>query len=487
MRRIVGLVVVLVVLLAGLFGVLHVAGIDLDEIVQQVKDTAEEIAGRAGELAPHASDSGTQNGSGTQTPSPTTPPATPEDSQRRFEVYDTSPVGLRVRATPRVEDGNILGKVFDGTLLDVTGDPETGSGYEWRRVNLEGWSAADWLSGPTSVGATVTVKETGDLGLRIREQPIIGDNLLGKLYDGTRLLVTGGPAAGSGYQWWKIQLAGWCASSYLREPVPQLMPGGASETRDKELSAVKVQGRIDRLDKFLRSEIGRVSLPSDGFLLQRLLTPEIIDRSDQFYFLSMDYDYLAVRTAGFAQRWLKQGDTTMASEYVDRAWLFVRLSNNWESAAIDQLMASIDISQDMVVILAGKTAIGVAAGSAFGPAGLLASDLFEVYVDVSVDTAVRGVSTERAVRRELTELVVKQVFRLPVVKEALGEPVTQWIGNRSGLYQRLEQTMLTPEVRQEIMRVVATSAESLLIQAAGFDATWLTERILDALEETISK
>ncbi len=135
------------------------------------------------------------------------------------EVYNTGRVGLRIRTSPLIEDANILGKVFDGTKFLVVGGPERGNGYEWSKVRLEGWSAANWLSPPPAVGTSVIVQGTGDLGLRVREAPLINDNVIGKVYDGTRLVVLEGPATGSGYQWWKVNLEGWAARQYLRKPV----------------------------------------------------------------------------------------------------------------------------------------------------------------------------------------------------------------------------------------------------------------------------
>jgi len=93
-----------------------------------------------------------------------------------------------------------------------------------------------------------------------------------------------------------------------------------------------------------------------------------------------------------------------------------------------------------------------------------------------VNTAVKEFPIERAVRRQLTELIVKQLFRTKVVEDVLGEPITKHVGRESGLYQRLEQLMLKPEVRKEIMRALAEGAKYLLIKAGEIDANWLANK-----------
>jgi len=60
-------------------------------------------------------------------------------------------------------------------------------------------------------------------------------------------------------------------------------------------SIEELEQRIERLRKILLNDLQTSSLPSEGFTLQRLLAPNIIERSDQFYLLSLDYNLLAVK------------------------------------------------------------------------------------------------------------------------------------------------------------------------------------------------
>jgi len=91
--------------------------------------------------------------------------------------------------------------VFDGTKFSVLTGPQKGDSYEWLKVRLEGWVAANWLSGEPRVGASVTVKDTGNLGLWVREKYGLEGNVIGKVFDETRLMILEGPVSSHGYQW----------------------------------------------------------------------------------------------------------------------------------------------------------------------------------------------------------------------------------------------------------------------------------------------
>lgn len=230
---------------------------------------------------------------------------------------------------------------------------------------------------------------------------------------------------------------------------------------------------------------GALPLPSADAIVPRVLAPTIVDRSDQFYYLSQDYQLLSILTLRFARSWVDFGDYELAEEYIDRAFRYDRIRFSFYEGSIEQLEASIDISQNLVIVIAGETALVFAAGY-IGPAAVLASDLFQAYVDYSIDVSVRDMSVDKALRRQLTKLVVKQVFRLTTVGDALGDPVTEYVGKDSGLYQQLEGLMLTPSVRAEIVRTVANSSAKLLIQAATIDAKVLANTVIERLEKTVA-
>ncbi len=424
---------------------------------------------------------------------PSTSPGETLNPTTTVEVYETGSLGLRVRTGPSLE-ADISGSVFDGTQFIVVAEPQSGDGYHWFNVRLEGWSAANWLSGELRAGTDVSVIDTGNLGLRVRDKGGLDGDVLGKVYDETRLLVLEGPVSASGFQWWRIRLEGWSAGRYLREPISPVEDfvrpiGGEGELP----SAEELQRSIESLKNVLTMDIQAIALPSEGFTLQRWLTPNIIERSDQFYFLSLDNNILAVKSLNFAEDLLESGEIELASEYIESAWRYIKLSDMLEDGSIEQLLASVDISQDLVIAIAAKTALQFTIGyiapdlpTDLKLPGQLALNMFTTYVDYSIDTGVREVPIEIAARKQLTEIVVKGIFMIPAVRDAIGEPVTEFVGMESGLYQRLEQWMIAPEVREEIMRSVARGAESLAIKSTTYDAAYIANKVVDRLVDLVS-
>ncbi len=76
-----------------------------------------------------------------------------------------------------------------------------------------------------TIGQTVTVANTGGVGVSIRSTPEIGNNLIIIEPEGTQFLVTDGPEFGSERQWWQVQLdngaEGWAAAEFLEPVSPQ--------------------------------------------------------------------------------------------------------------------------------------------------------------------------------------------------------------------------------------------------------------------------
>ncbi len=138
--------------------------------------------------------------------------------EQTLEVHNTGQLGLRVRASPAIRDDNVIGKLFDGTIVDAEAATRQAGGYTWRRVRLEGWAASNWFSPQPAPGLTVQVRGTQTVGLRIRTTPEIQTgNMRGKVYDGTWMEVLDGPRSANNYQWWRVSLQGWSAIDYLRE------------------------------------------------------------------------------------------------------------------------------------------------------------------------------------------------------------------------------------------------------------------------------
>ena len=242
----------------------------------------------------------------------------------------------------------------------------------------------------------------------------------------------------------------------------------------------EIRERIERLRSLLWVTY---PVPSTDQSLLRIKANNIVERSDQFYFLSVDYQLLGLKTLRWAEFWLDAGEGELASEYVDRAWRYLKLSSALYQGSIEQLRSSIDISQDLFIILFAETGLSFTAGP-FGVPGVVAADIFSGFIDYSIDRAVRDVPMDKAIRRQVTSFVVKQILKVPAINGAIGEPITQYVGRESGLYQGLEKLMGSPEVAKAITQGVALAAEDLAIEAAGVDATWLANRIVEGLGQT---
>lgn len=68
------------------------------------------------------------------------------------------------------------------------------------------------------VGSTVTVANTGGIGLHLRSSPGLKYPKITNLPDGTGMKVIGGPVQADGYTWWKIQGnqgTGWSVGNWL--------------------------------------------------------------------------------------------------------------------------------------------------------------------------------------------------------------------------------------------------------------------------------
>ena len=161
----------------------------------------------------------------------------PGPTSEALWVYNTGDVGLRVRSSPQITAHNPLGTVSEGTRFLVAGSPQSADGYTWRQVRLEGWSAANWLTPAPSAGNVVQISGTGEAGLRVRSSPQInGDNILGKVFDGTRVQVLEGPQTADGYQWWRVKLEGWSAVEFLRRvQVDSSLPPVSSPGPDRRV------------------------------------------------------------------------------------------------------------------------------------------------------------------------------------------------------------------------------------------------------------
>ena len=78
------------------------------------------------------------------------------------QVEGTEGVGLRVRTSPRITPGNILGKVYDATRFQVVEGPQAADGYQWWRMRLEGWAASEFVREPLAFNAGAPTSPSRD-------------------------------------------------------------------------------------------------------------------------------------------------------------------------------------------------------------------------------------------------------------------------------------------------------------------------------------
>ncbi len=76
-------------------------------------------------------------------------------------------------------------------------------------------------SGPTAlqVGVQATVSTEGDAALRVRPEPNIQGEPIGRILNGTEVTIVGGPGEGDGYTWWQVEndaIKGWVVADFLR-------------------------------------------------------------------------------------------------------------------------------------------------------------------------------------------------------------------------------------------------------------------------------
>ena len=78
------------------------------------------------------------------------------------DVQGTEGVGLRVRTSPRITPGNILGKVYDATRFQVLEGPRAADGHKWWRMRLEGWAASEFMREPPAFNAGAPTSPSRD-------------------------------------------------------------------------------------------------------------------------------------------------------------------------------------------------------------------------------------------------------------------------------------------------------------------------------------
>jgi hypothetical protein len=137
---------------------------------------------------------------------------------------------LHLRAEPSLS-GAIVAALPDGTRLTITGGPLAVDGHTWYEISApaqgnSGWVAGEFLVPSADPGAFALGDDgvvSGD-GLNLRDAPTLDGGPVEQLADGTRVLITGGPIAADGYNWYRITVydgadtSGWVAGEFLAYP-----------------------------------------------------------------------------------------------------------------------------------------------------------------------------------------------------------------------------------------------------------------------------
>lgn len=165
----------------------------------------------------------------------------------RITLTDGTPTRVREKPTTSAK---ILGRLAEGTQFKVVNGPKCADNYAWWQIQLangtRGWiaegsktlyfiepitekqGACTGMNARLSVGKQARVSRVDGSNMRFREKPGFGENILGKVPEGTLLKILDGPRCVDGNYWWYVQTAngdkGWMTESqkgiYLLEPYP---------------------------------------------------------------------------------------------------------------------------------------------------------------------------------------------------------------------------------------------------------------------------
>jgi len=118
---------------------------------------------------------------------------------------------VRIRSAP---NGAIVGRVSSGTRVSLTGRQSYAGGYTWAQLASGNWIAREFVSvaggdRPIAGGATITGN-----GVRIRTSP--GGSVVGALYRGDRVALTGRESFSGGRTWSQLASGNWVAKQYIR-------------------------------------------------------------------------------------------------------------------------------------------------------------------------------------------------------------------------------------------------------------------------------
>lgn len=407
-----------------------------------------------------------------------------------LRVTNTGAVGLRIRASPAIHDDNILARVVDGTLLQSDTVTHTADGYDWTRVWMVGWMAENWLSpGPVS-GFVARVSDTGGAGLRIRATPEVKTgNILGIAREGARVLVSDGPQFADGYQWWKVQFAGWAAADYLTdrvEDVPVTNTVDERRIRLEERINFWIRNWPSMPDYLLDPDSFQRIIAITGLVLTDLATrTDPIAQYADLYQLGVEWDGLAWRSLIEARTLLKRVEIDRAEELFNQSLRYQVISFQAFTAAAESLDRNYAVAEQLFDGIRRGSQTAVKFGLVFvHPKVALAADYVYVGVDYAVERALLG--EDEANRRVVVRLVLTTVVKGVPFQQLGGMTIADYSQNVASdqLRPLLQEVLRSDEARNAVMQIIPKLATEFGISITEDIMHQLVDDMVEYLEKT---
>ena len=248
---------------------------------------------------------------------------------------------------------------------------------------------------------------------------------------------------------------------------------------------------IEELTRLWVSHLRTQATPLPESMMARAHVPEIVDQAYQVYWVSQNYLDLALSSLHFARKLLDRGAYELAADYLNRAREYEKMSYDFYETARDLLRRGKLMGWALTIQKGVELGLGILAAP-FGLVGKGAVTSYKVYVNYLVDRYWREADVDEARWDAATTAVVDIAawgfFQVPAVKqfmEHLGQSVTGYIGRDSGLYQALQPLIKSPEVKAEMMRIIADSSEWALLKAANKDVELLLKLVVEHFGEDL--
>jgi murein DD-endopeptidase MepM/ murein hydrolase activator NlpD len=124
---------------------------------------------------------------------------------------------VNVRAAPSTS-AQVLRCLPDGARMVLQEGPVVADGYQWWRLEGQGWAVSNYLSAlapSLEIGSRARVNPGSGECLNVRIAPGRSAQSTGCIGDGTVVRVVAGPFEGDGVTWWQLEGGGWVAGEFL--------------------------------------------------------------------------------------------------------------------------------------------------------------------------------------------------------------------------------------------------------------------------------